>query len=208
MFSALKRTFAKRTSIAEKDIKKILSALEVRLVKRKKNILDAGDEPDYMFFLNKGLFRGYIYDEQGDEQTTDLISEGNWFGDLKAFTTQKRSTLYLEALEDSQVFLLSRKDIYRFYDEIPMFERSVKQTMENYYVKAIDRARKINYAGLHAQDRYKQFVMKCPTLEKRVPALYLASYLGIKPETLSRLRHPPDKTHEHHLTSEKKLNEF
>jgi len=189
MFSAVKKVFSQKTAVSEKDLKKIISVLEVRLVKRKKNILDAGDEPDFMYFLNKGLFRAYTYDFKGDEQTTDLITENNWFGDFKSFITGRKATLYLEALEDSQVLLLSTKNIRRFCDEIPKFERALRQTIEFYFVKSIDQAKKISYAGCPAQERYREFSRKNPMLEKRIPAHHLASYLGVKPETLSRLKH-------------------
>ena len=193
MFSAVKKVFSQRTGIADKDVKKIISVLELRTVKRKKNIVDAGDDPNYMYFLNKGLFRAYIYDYKGDEQTTDLITEGNWFGDFKAFISGRKSTLYLEAIEDSEVLLLTAKDIHRFCNEIPLFERALRHTMEFYFVKLLDRAKKLNYAGCPAQERYREFSHKYPALEKRLPALYLASYLGITPETLSRIRHLADK---------------
>jgi hypothetical protein len=74
-----------------------------------------------------------------------------------------------------------------------MFERAVRQTIEFYFIVSIDRAKKINYAGHSASDRYKEFTRKYPQIESSVPAKYLASYLGIKPETLSRLRHQHGK---------------
>jgi CRP-like cAMP-binding protein len=189
MYSEVKKVFLQKTEVSEKDLNKIIAVIEVRTVKRKKNILDAGDEPDYMYFLNKGLFRAYTYDYKGDEQTTDLISEGHWFGDFKSFISRRKATLYLEALEDCEVLLLSTKHIDRFCEEIPKFELALRQTIEYYFVKSLDTAKRIKYPGCPAQERYDEFTRKYPSLEKRVPSIYLASYLGIKPETLSRLRH-------------------
>lgn len=208
MFSALRKKFSQKTGVSEEDVKKIISALEVRFIRRKKNILNAGDDLDYMFFLNKGLIRGYIYDDKGDEQTTDLIAEGNWFCDFKAFVSRKKATVYFEAIENSHILLLSFDNIQRFYDEIPMFERAVRQTIEFYFIVSIDRAKKINYAGHSASDRYKEFTRKYPQLESSVPAKYLASYLGIKPETLSRLRHQYGKNSEQKSLFANRSHEF
>jgi CRP-like cAMP-binding protein len=193
MFSAVKKIFTERTGVSAKDLERIVSVMEVRTVKRKKNIVDSGDEAHFMCFLNNGLFRAYIYDYKGDEQTTDLITEGNWFGDFTALISGRKTSIYLEALEDSEVVLLPVKEIRRFCDEIPMFDRALRQTIEYYFVKAMTHAKKMNYAGCPAQERYKEFLKKYPSLNKRVPALYLASFLGITPETLSRLRHMSDQ---------------
>lgn len=188
MFDTLIKNIKQKSAIADADIEKFIAALKIRHIKKKKNLLSEGDSVNMMFYVNEGLFRYYTYDEQGTEHTTDLIAQNNWFGDAKAFLSKEPAGFNIEALEDATVFVLSYDDLHRFYDEIPLFERVVRKIIEHYFIKALERGKKINRAGYLAHERYTQFVTRHPKLANRVPAIYLASYLGITPETLSRLR--------------------
>jgi CRP-like cAMP-binding protein len=188
MFEKLISNIKQHANITDEGIEKFVAALKIRHIKKKKNLLSEGDSGNYMFYVNEGLFRNYIFDEQGNEHTTDLIAQNNWFGDAEAFLSGQVAGINIEAIEDSQVFALSYEDLNLFYDEIPMFERAVRKIIERYFIKALQRARKVNRAGYSAQERYQEFLRSQPKLGNRVPAIYLSSYLGITPETLSRLR--------------------
>ncbi len=188
MFEKLIHNIKQHAAITDAGVDKFISSLKVKQIKKKKNLLNEGDNSNMMFYVNEGLFRYYIFDEQGIEHTIDLIAQNNWFGDAEAFLSQQPAGLNIEALEDSQVFVLNYEDLHRFYDEIPMFERAVRKIIERYFVKALRRGKKVNRAGYSALERYHEFLRTHPKFENRVPAIYLASYLGITPETLSRLR--------------------
>ena len=188
MFDKLINGIQQHAEISKEGIEKFIASLKVKYVKKKKNLLNEGDNANMMFYVNEGLFRYYTFDEQGIEHTIDIISQNNWFGDAEAFLSQQVAGINIEALEDSQVFVLSYEDLHRFYDEIPMFERAVRKIIERYFVKALRRGKKVNRAGYSAQERYLEFLKFHPKLDNRVPAIYLSSYLGITPETLSRLR--------------------
>jgi len=147
-----------------------------------------------VFFLNEGLCRYYVVDEKGTEQTIELVAQHNWFGDAKAFLASEPAGLNIEALEDSHIFMIQHSDLNRFYDEIPMFERMVRKIIEQYFIKALERVKKVSRSSYSAQERYKEFLKSHPKLVNRVPLVYLSSYLGIAPETLSRLRQQFPKT--------------
>jgi CRP-like cAMP-binding protein len=183
----------KHAPISTKDMEKITAALKLRTIKKRKNILSEGEDCQNIFYLNEGLCRYYIYDQEGIEHTIDLIAQHNWFGDAKAFLKQEPAVINIEALEDCQVFTLSHEELNRFYDEIPMFERAARKITEHYFIKALDRCKKGKRSGQSAQVRYEEFMKSHPKLENRVPAIHLASYLGVAPETLSRLRNQASK---------------
>lgn len=188
MFDKLISGIKQHANITDEGIREFLSSLKIKQVKKKKNLLSEGDSGNMMYYLNEGLFRYYTFDENGNEHTIDLIAQNNWFGDAEAFLSRQPAGINIEAIEDSQVFALSYEDLHRFYDEIPMFERAVRKIIERYFVKALQRGKKMNRAGYSAQERYQEFLRSQPKLGGRVPAIYLSSYLGITPETLSRLR--------------------
>jgi CRP-like cAMP-binding protein len=189
MFEQLIRELKAYAAISDSDLQKIISSLKIREVKKRKNILNEGDNCHHIFYLNRGLCRYYINDGDGIEHTIDLIAPHNWFGDTKAFLLQESAMINIEALEDSQIFAISYEDVNRFYDEIPLFERATRKITEHYFIKALDRCKRNSRLGKSAQIRYQEFITSHPDLENRVPAIYLASYLGLAPETLSRLRH-------------------
>lgn len=188
MFGKLINSIKQHATISDAGIEEFISSLKIKQIKKKKNLLNEGDSGNMMYYLNEGLFRYYIFDDSGNEHTIDLIAQNNWFGDAEAFLSRQPAGINIEAIEDCQVFALSYEDLHRFYDEIPMFERAVRKIIERYFVKALQRGKKVNRAGYSAQERYQEFLRSQPKLGNRVPAIYLSSYLGITPETLSRLR--------------------
>lgn len=188
MFGKLINSIKQHATISDAGIEEFISSLKIKQIKKKKNLLNEGDSGNMMYYLNEGLFRYYIFDDSGNEHTIDLIAQNNWFGDAEAFLSRRPAGINIEAIEDCQVFALSYEDLHRFYDEIPMFERAVRKIIERYFVKALQRGKKVNRAGYSAQERYQEFLRSQPKLGNRVPAIYLSSYLGITPETLSRLR--------------------
>lgn len=188
MFDKLKQQIQKQAPITDADLEIFFKSLQVRNIKKKKNILSEGELANNMYFVNVGILRYYSYNSQGDEITTDLIAEHNWFGDARAFLGNTRATINIEAIEDCQIFVLNKVDLERFYDELPYFERAVRKIMEYYFVKAIELRNKVNRAGYSANERYMEFINTHPKIVNKIPSVYLASYLGITPETLSRLR--------------------
>src|SRR6218665_3351462 len=100
MFDLLINSIQKTVALSDRDVDKIISVLKVRQGKKKKNLLNEGDPAGMMFYVNEGLFRYYVFDQDGGEHTIELIAENNWFGDAKAFLAQEQAGINIEALED------------------------------------------------------------------------------------------------------------
>jgi len=138
-----------------------------------------------LFFIESGCIRGFHYKE-GREVT-------NWFGfedslvtSFHSFIDQQPGHEYIQAMEDTVVWAISRDILYQLYDQFPVIERLGRITCEQYYIRLEDR-----YVNAHfktASERYLDLLTIYPHIIQRTPLGYVASYLGISQETLSRIR--------------------
>lgn len=184
--SLLCKNFQARIPLKDSEYKRIESFLQVREIKRKKKLLNEGEMCRFSAFVEKGCFRMYSVDTEGTEHVTQLAMEDYWIADLYSFLTNTPSRFNIEALEDSEVKLLMGTDLERLYTEIPSLERYFRKLFQNALITSHGRL----HAMLNddAEHRYLDFINKYPGIVQRVPQVHIASYLGIAPETLSRIR--------------------
>lgn len=188
MFDLLRKNFQSAAKITDEDLDTIFAHVRVMNVKRKKNVLSEGNIPNYLMFVNAGLVRMYTTDEQMEERTFDFGAEGTWFGDIKSFRTKQPSDTSIEAIEDSQLLTIAHDDLQQFYHTIPGLERVGRINAEDKYIRLLDRLKKINHTNYSAEDRYLEFLKAYSDIAYRIPTTYIASYLGIASETLSRIK--------------------
>lgn len=136
-------------------------------------------------FIQKGLLRTF-YLRDGVEITTCFCKENTITCSYKSLITQQASDLSIQAIEDCSLMVFNYEDLNALYDQHPFWQLVGRMAAENEFLIMSDYTRFIN--DLPAQDRYQRILKTYPTLLNRVPLVYLASYLQIKPETLSRIR--------------------
>ncbi len=143
------------------------------------------DQEDVVYFIVKGLIRGFIKDE-GKDITTWINEESNIVGSIRNMGLDEETDEYLQALEDSMVIEISRASLDHLYDKF--YEANIigRKILEIYYRDAEERAYLCRLPT--AEKRYKRFTNTRPALIGRVSLKYLASYLGMKEETLCRVR--------------------
>ncbi|WP_293311710.1 Crp/Fnr family transcriptional regulator [Pedobacter sp. UBA5917] len=159
-----------------------------RVTVRKNDILPCADElnGDCLFFIIKGLVRGFIVDE-GKDITAWLTDESHLIGSIRNPGTLKPTyEEKFQALEDSELLILPYRFIDELYDQFPEINILARKILAIHY--HISQERSILSRIPSAEARYKQFKNGYPTMKHRVPLKYLASYLGIRIETLSRIR--------------------
>lgn len=162
------------------------SLLANKKLRRRQFLLEAGEVCDFMAFVSQGLLRSFFTDERGGEHVLQLAPEDYWIGDLYSFLTHQPSQYTLEALEDSEVVLLTHTNLETLYARVPAFERFFRLLIQNGYVAAQQRI--TSNISSSASERYVELVRRHPTLEQRVAQHQIASYLGITPESLSRIK--------------------
>lgn len=163
-----------------------LNSLKLKKLPKKSFLLTNGEVARNTYFVNKGLLRLYQIQEDGTEKTAFFAKEEWWVSDLYSFFSQKPAIHFLETLEPTEVFSLSRTALDELYLKIPKLERFFRILHQNAYVSQNERI--MDMMTKTATERYLDFINKFPEAEMRISQKHIASYLGITPEFLSHLR--------------------
>jgi CRP-like cAMP-binding protein len=157
----------------------------------KQIVLLEGMESTNIYFIIKGVVRGYYIDEQGNDITKCFSSENEFFSS-EGLRTGSVSSFTIECMEACQCIQLSYKFVHRLMKE----DENLKNLFITYYLKEVERLEKRskNLTLLNAEERYIDFCKQCPQLHDRVELKYIASYIGIRAASLSRIRKEMKKT--------------
>ena len=187
MFDLLFQHLDEKIKLTEQEKELCPSFFIPKKLRKKQYLLQQGDVAKYVAFVEKGLLRSYKVDEKGYEHITQFAFEGWWISDMLSFLTSQPSEMDIDALEDSELLLLTNQAYDALMDKIPKFERYFRILLQNSLIAT--QKRLVSNMSQTAEERYDELVAACPTtLPQRIPQHMLASFLGIKPETLSRIR--------------------
>jgi CRP-like cAMP-binding protein len=169
---------------SEQELVKEVSV--VKKVLKNQFILEEGKSSNFIGFVVKGSFRLFRIGEDGQEHIMKFAIENWWISDFTSFMSGEVSNCYIEALENSELVLFSRENWDQLLATIPNFKRMIDSLTARNFEAHQNRI----YSNMSetAEVRYDNFVNKYPTLYNRIPLYMIASFLGIKRETLSRIR--------------------
>lgn len=162
------------------------SLLTPKAVKKKQLLLREGEVCNFEAYIAKGCVRTYYIDENGSEVILQFAVEDWWVGDIGSFHDRTPSLFYIEAMEDSELLTLNTTTKAELLARLPKFER-VFRLMIQRHLAAVER-RLIRTMAKTAEERYLDFIKQYPKIVQRVPQHYIASYLGMTPEFLSKVR--------------------
>jgi CRP-like cAMP-binding protein len=185
-FDYILQAVARHITLSEDEKDFFVSLLEYRKLKRRQMLLREGQVCAWSSFVQSGCLRGYTIDKNGFEHVLNFAPEGWWIADMYSFISQQPGVLNIEALEDTEVLLLSRDQQNALYKAVPKFERFFRILIENSLVASQQRL--LNNLSLTAPERYLHFCRQFPSLVNRLPQKHLAAYLGITPEFFSKMR--------------------
>ncbi|HTJ50525.1 MAG TPA: Crp/Fnr family transcriptional regulator [Cyclobacteriaceae bacterium] len=157
-----------------------------RTLKRKEFFLQEGQVCHHHAFVVEGCFKTYSVDNLGKEHNLQFAAENDWIADISSFYSDKPSKLYIETLEPSRILMIEKKDLLFFYKNYPKFVRYFKVIFENKFVEMQNRV--LQNISSTAEERYLTFLEQYPQLSNRIPSIQIASYLGVTPEFLSKIR--------------------
>ena len=186
MYDQLARSIAEKVTLTPAEFELCKTFFIPKKIRKKQTLLLEGDICTYNAFIEKGILRSYTIDEKGNEHSVQFAFEGWWITDLSSFLLGQTSTYTIEALEDSELLLLTYSAREELMDALPKFERYQRLLLQNAYIALQTR---INAAlNDSAEEKYVKLTISYPDVIARVPQHMIASYLGLTPETLSRVR--------------------
>ena len=187
MFELLFEKFDEKITLTKEEKELSRSFFIPKKLRKKQYLLQEGDVSKYVAFVEKGLLRSYIVSEKGSENIMQFAFEGWWITDQYSYLTGEPSEYNIDALEDSELLLLTKQAEEEMLGKIPKFEHFFRILLQNSLIAT--QKRLANSLHQTAEERYTELVKACPeTLPQRIPQHMLASFLGITPETLSRIR--------------------
>jgi len=157
-----------------------------RLFRKRQYVLQEGNVCTQFYFVVRGCLRMYKIDDKGNTHILQFAAENYFINDLGSFHGVKPSALNIDALEDTVVLQISRDDLISLYTKAPIFHRIFRVLIENSFVRLQERL--LQNISSTAEERYQTFLENYSHLINRLSQVQIASYLGITPEFLSRLR--------------------
>lgn len=186
MFHEIDQHISRCAPISARELETFHSRLKPKTIKKKTLLLRQGEVCKYEAYIVKGCIKKYYIDQNGDEVILQFAVEDWWISDIGSFSEQKPSNLFIEAIEDTELLVIDYEGKESLYKEIPHLERVFRIMLQRAY--SVLESRFYATVSHSAEARYLEFIQKYPTIPQRVPQQQIASYLGITPESLSRIK--------------------
>jgi CRP/FNR family transcriptional regulator, anaerobic regulatory protein len=186
MHEFLINSFSVFIPLNSQDKELLKSLFKPLRVKKDTVLVDLGEFSNQAWFIHSGYLRYYRNLESGVEQTIHLFSPGNFATAFCSFASNSKSEDILESISDAELFSISKENLENLYESSMKWQKFGRLLMESFLLEKEKRI--IDQISLTAQERYIKLLESDPGLIQNVPIQYLASFIGIQPESLSRIR--------------------
>ncbi|MBG6236253.1 CRP-like cAMP-binding protein [Pedobacter sp. CAN_A7] len=175
-----------KIQLSAEDIRLIESVAKIKKLRKKQFLLQEGEICKFNVFVNRGFLKTFSIDSNGKEHIMNFSPEDYWAGDRDSLLNQTPSSFNIDAIEDSEVVLIKKEDLEMLCLEMPHFNNLINNILQKSFI--VSQSRIHASISLSAEEKYKNFLSKFPMIVHRIPQHMIASYIGITPETLTRVR--------------------
>ena len=186
MFDVLIAHIQEKVAISKEQTELLKSFFVSEKLHKKQFLLREGDICKNLAFVSKGILKSYILDEKGNERINLFGFKGWWISDFNSFLKQEKAFLNIDAVEESEVLLISLENYEKLTLQMPIMDRYFRILYQNSLVTKDSRL--IISNNYTAEEKYLQLVKKHPEITQKLSHALIASYLGLSPETVSRIR--------------------
>ena len=186
MNKLLNQNIKNHIEISENELKVFNAYFKTKVVVKKDYLLREGEICKQEGFVIKGCFKIFSIDNKGNENILYFAIRDWWLSDIDSFTNQIPSDLSIQAIEDSEVLLISKEDKLKSYDQIPKIEKLFRIMTQKSLVS--NQRRILRNQSLSAEEHYEYFLANYPNISKKITNIQLATYLGITHEFVSKIR--------------------
>jgi CRP/FNR family transcriptional regulator len=181
----LRKHIEEITPVSDEEFEYIKTFFTLKRVKKHQYLILEGDVANFEFLIISGIFRMFYLDAEGKEYIVQFAGENWWMADYQAYFKEKKVTLYITCMEDAEVLCLTLNGRETLSTEFHKMEHFFRVKLTNGFVA--QQRRIISLLSSTPQQRYEEFGQLYPHLMQRIPKKYIAEYLGVSRETLSRL---------------------
>jgi len=185
-FDVLRAYLEARASFASRDFEIIRSAFLHRHLDAGEFLQRGGDITQYAAFVAAGCLRNYVIDAKGKEHIVQFAPETWWLADARSLNDRTPSPYFIDAIEESELLLIDGPSHQSLVDRVAGYAAAFRKGLQRH--AAAKDQRIVSSLSATAEERYLEFVRVYPSIALRVPQAMLASYLGMTPETVSRIR--------------------
>ena len=185
MLEKIRENLLKYVAFSDEELTHLIAKIDSTTIKKNEFFLMEGETCRHVAFINKGFVRLY-YVKDGKEYNSGFFQPGAWISEYASFLHKKPSLFFIQALEESELFLLSYDTMQKLYEEGKAFERLGRLIAENLFLAYFKR--NISLLLDSPEERYQAFLQENEALVALIPLYQIASFIGVEPESLSRIR--------------------
>lgn len=182
----LKQYFDIRSPLTEQEWDLVNSKFKIIHCRKGDLLLHPGQVCSWICFNPNGVFRFYAIDDKGNEKNFLFKLEGSFFADYESFIHQRPAKYYIECIKESHLIALDYVSTTEIYEKVPAFQKIGRLVAEELYVLTKERVE--DFMLLNAEERYLKLIRKHPEVFEKIPLGYIAEYLNVRPQSLSRIR--------------------